>query len=596
MAMKKILFLLFFIFFLISAIVFIPSSTADDTSCNISNVQSSCSGTNGYGSACQDLLNKCESSINQALQDSIKATTPLQSKLDSLNSQINGIKNTVSGIEVSLAQKKKDIATSYKQMEKQTAILNATIKDYYIKSYYNSPLLLLLSSSSVSQFTQILGFQKANADRDKAIITNIAVTIMDLQNKQKELEAQETSLTSLKANLDTQSAQLDKIVSGAKAYQTTLSNQLASLNSIQQGILSARLSGLNIPLFASNTQGGCSSDIGKDPGFGNKFGFFSYGVPNRVGLNQYGALGRAKAGQGYEDILRAYYNFDSIDTRSATINVDGYGSYSLDDYVKRIYEVPNEWGDQGGMNALRAQAIAARSYALAYTNNGSGSICTTQQCQVFQPNPKGGNWEQAVNDTAGKVMVQGGNAIKAWFSSTHGGYIHSSADVGWSGTSWTKNAQDSTSNIGSFSDLNNNAYDKSSPWFYCDWGTRSDYNKTAWLKPEEVADIVNVLLLAQKDSSTVNHLYQTDKSNPAGTDTWDSARVRQELSSRGTTPYNSVGSISISADFGSGNTSSVNVSGDAGSNTFGGSDFKNYFNLRAPANIQIVGPLYNVER
>jgi peptidoglycan hydrolase-like amidase len=40
-----------------------------------------------------------------------------------------------------------------------------------------------------------------------------------------------------------------------------------------------------------------SSDIGKDPGFGNKFGFFTYGVPNRVGLNQYGAWGRAKAGQ-----------------------------------------------------------------------------------------------------------------------------------------------------------------------------------------------------------------------------------------------------------------------------------------------------------
>ncbi|KKU34644.1 MAG: hypothetical protein UX50_C0015G0016, partial [Candidatus Beckwithbacteria bacterium GW2011_GWA1_46_30] len=29
---------------------------------------------------------------------------------------------------------------------------------------------------------------------------------------------------------------------------------------------------------------------------------------------------------------------------------------------------------------------------------------------------------------------------------------------------------------------------------------------------------------------------------------------------------------------------------------FTGSEFKDWFNLRAPANIQIVGPLYNVER
>ena len=595
--MKKILFLLFFIFFLLAGIVLIPSSKAEDTSCDVNNVQNACSGTNGYGSSCQDLLKKCEASINQALQDSINATTPLQSKLDNLNTQIKGIKNTVSGIEINLAQKKKDIDISYKKMTKQTEMLNATIRDYYIKSYYNSPLLLLLSSSSVSQFTQILGFQKATADRDKAIITNIAVTILDLQNKQEELENQEANLNSLKANLDTQSAQLDKIVGGAKSYQKTLSNQLASLNSIQQGILSARLSGLNIPLFASSG-GSCSSDIGKDPGFGNKFGFFSYGVPNRVGLSQYGAWGRAKAGQDSTAILQAYYNYDSIETKDAQIHVTGNGidwTGSLDDYVRRIYEVPDSWTDNN-LAALKAQAIAARSYALAYTNNGQGTICPTDQCQVFKTDPKGGNWDSAVSQTAGQVMMQGGNPIKAWFSSTHGGYIHSSSDIGWSGTSWTKNAQDASSNIGSFSDLSSNAYDKDSPWFYCDWGGRSDYNKTAWLKPEEVADIVNILLLAQKDSGTVNHLYQTDKSNPAGTDTWDAGRVRQELSSRGVTPYNNINNVSISADFGSGRTSNVNVSGDAGSTSFSGSDFKNYFNLRAPANIQIVGPLYNVER
>ena len=155
---------------------------------------------------------------------------------------------------------------------------------------------------------------------------------------------------------------------------------------------------------------------------------------------------------------------------------------------------------------------------------------------------------------------------------------------------------DTGSNIASFSDLQNNAYDKDSPWFYCDWGSRSDYGKTAWLKPEEMADIINVLLLIQKDSGTKEHLYQTDKPNPAGTDTWDAGKVRQELSSRGGTPFNNISGISVGVDFGFGQTNSVNINGDAGSVSFGGSDFKTYFNLRAPANIQIVGPLYNVER
>ena len=603
--MKKILLALFF-FIVISSftVAYLPLSNAQDASCDVSNVENACSGANGTGQPCQDLLNKCTSQINQALQSSLNATAPLQSKLDGLNSQIQGIKDTVANIELTLADKKKNIDLGYKNLQKQQTILDATIRDYYIKSYYNSPIVLFLSSSTASQFTQLLGYQRAEADRDKAIIANIAYTIQDLQNQQKQLQAQEANLTSLKANLDQQSAQLDKIVSGARAYQSTLSNQLSQLNSIQQQVLAAKLAGLNIPLFAYNTQGGCSSDINpyKDPGFsGTKFGFFTYGVPNRVGLNQYGALGRANQGQTSDQILKAYYNFDGYQNFSGiTIKVnDGNGvntgnviwSGSLEDYVKRVYEVPSSWP----IEALKAQAIAIRSYVLAATNNGANSICATQNCQVFQTNDKGGSWDQAVDDTSGQAMVQGGNPIKAWFSSTHGGYIHSSGSIGWSQTSWTKDAVDTPSgSAGSFSDIQSNAYDKSSPWFYCDWGSRSQYNGTAWLTSSDVADIVNVILLMQSEPSARDHLYQTDKPNPAGTDTWSADQVRSELS-KYRTPFNSVSGISVSANFSSGITTSVNVTGDAGSVSISGSDFGNYFNLRAPSNIQIVGPLYNVE-
>jgi len=582
--MKKVFTLLFLCTFLfIASFVIVPKSSSDQL----------------------DDITKQINDLTSALNMSINATKPLQSQLDSLKSQISDIKNRVAAIEQGIAIKKKNIDQGYADLAKEEIVLNRTIRDYYIKSYYNSPLLMFLSGASASELTQILAYQKAATDQDKVIITNIAITVQSLEEKKKILENEQIKLISIKATLDDQSAKLDKIVTGAKAYQSNLSGQIAQLNAIQQQILSQRLGALNIPLYASSG-GACSSDIGKDPGFGGaKFGFFTFGVPNRVGLNQYGAFGRAKAGKSYEEILRAYYNFDSLETKDAQISVQGYSTYSLEDYTKRIYEVPDSWGSSGGMEALKAQAIAARSYALAYTNNGSGSICTTEQCQVFKPDPKGGNWEQAVNDTAGKVMIQGGNPIKAWFSSTHGGYVFNSGDIGWSGTSFTKNAVDTPSgSVGSFSELQSNAYDKDSPWFYCDWGSRADYNKTAWLKPEEVADIVNVLFLAQKDSSTVNHLYQTDKPNPAGTDTWNSDRVKQELGSKA---YNSISDISVSADFGSGKTTNVTVSGDGKSDSFSADIFVTYFDLRAPATIYIPqlgknsdgslkSPLFNVER
>lgn len=564
--MKKLLSLFFLcIFLLITSFIIVPKSLSDQV----------------------DDIQKQINDLTTSLNMSINATKPLES-------QINDIQQRINVIEQDLVIKKKDIDDGYTNLAKQQQILNATIRDYYIKSYYDSPLLILLSANSASEFTQILGYQKANADRDKAIITNIAITINDLKNEKIALENEETSIAAIKNKLAV-------IVNGAKAYQTTLSNQISQLSALQQQILAQRLSSLNIPLYAS-TAGGCSSDIGKDPGFGNKFGFFTYGVPNRVGLNQYGAYGRANAGQSSDTILHAYYNFDGYQNiNNVNINVnDGNGvgsgniiwSGSLEDYVNRVYEVPDSWPSE----ALKAQAIAVRSYVLAATNNGANSICANQNCQVFQTNPKNGNWGQAASATSGQVMVSGGQPVKAWFSSTHGGYVHSSGDIGWSDTSFTKNAQDTSGGVNNFSDLNNNAYDKASPWFYCDWGSRSGSNNTAWLQSSEVADIVNVILLLEKDSSVANHLYQTDKPNLAGTDTWDTARVRQELQNRGVTPYNSIDNISISADFGAGKVSNVSVSGDAGTNSFSGSDFKNYFNLRAPANIQIVGPLYNVER
>ena len=142
------------------------------------------------------------------------------------------------------------------------------------------------------------------------------------------------------------------------------------------------------------------------------------------------------------------------------------------------------------------------------------------------------------------------------------------------------------------SDLFINAYDKNSPVFYCDWGSRATYNKTAWLTPSEVADIANIILLAKSDGSTQKHLTQVDKPNPDGVDTWDSSRVKSELGSRGITPFDSVSSVSIGADFGSGKTTTVSLNG----RSFDGQDFKTYFNLRAPSNIQIVGPLFNVEK
>ncbi|QQG43768.1 MAG: SpoIID/LytB domain-containing protein [Candidatus Daviesbacteria bacterium] len=540
-------------------------------------------------------LQKQIDQLNAARQLSIAATKPLEGQLSALERQLAQIQASLDNLAAAIKRKQNDLDLREEKIVQEQVTLEASIKSYYISSFQAAPLLVLLSSAHPSDLFRELSFQLNSAKQNRQTIINITNEILDLLKQKDKLEKDKAGLASLQAQADTNAQFIGGEVKKAKAYQADLTSKIVALTAKQQQILSQRLASLNISRSAASI-GACSDDRHIDPGFSPRLAFFTYGVPNRTGLNQYGADGRGRAGQNVEQILNAYYtNFElKKDYRTdININVEGHGAFNIEDYVKRIYEMPASFHPE----ALKAQAVAARSYALSYTNNGAGSICTTERCQVFKPEPKGGVWEEAVNATRGWVMVQGGSPVKAWYSSTHGGYILSSGEIGWSDTSWTKHGVDTVVGSASgFTDLQAGAYDKGSPWFYCDWGFRKEFSKTAWLEPSEVVDIINTLLLTQADSSTGEHLYQTDKPNPAGTDNWDEEKVKQELRNKGLTPYNNISSVSISADFGSGRTASVNVSGDGGSRSFSGADFKNRFNLRAPANLQIVGPLFNVEQ
>jgi len=540
-----------------------------------------------------DDLNKQLNDLTTQLNQSKTATAPLEKELNNTRSQITNIRSKVVFIESDILTKKKNIDSSYKSLEKQTEILNRTIKDYYIKSYYDSPLLTFLSTTTASEVTQTLAYQKAATDQDKLIITNIALTIHDLEGKKVKLEDEQQRLAIVKEKLDKQSLELDKVVAGAKTFQATLSNKIAQLSVQQQNLLAQKLGSLNLPSSLGAGPLYCTDDRKLDPGFSNAFAFFTFGIPHRIGMNQYGAHGRGQAGQSHEDILKAYFDNISFENKSARIKVQGFGEMDLEEYMLGIYEMPNSFH----IEALKAQAIAARSYALSYTDNGAKEICTTQSCQVYKGGNKGGAWEQAVKETSGKVITSGGQVVTAWYASTAGGYLFTNNDV-WGGAQkpWTKRMRDTTGDVGSFEDLISKSYDKDSPCLYSAQGFRAEYAKSAWLKSEEVADIVNVLLLAKKDSGTQKNLSQPDKPNPDGVETWNADKVKQELRSRGGSPFNSISSASVDWDKGVGKVNTITFSGDAGTQSFSGDEFRNYFNLRAPATIQIVGPLYNIER
>lgn len=537
--------------------------------------------------ACPEKDYDCQ---REEIQKIIDALTPAheqnKAELANLKTQLNDIQKRLDTFSAGLKQLEKSILEREVDLAFQEKLLAAKVRSYYIEKQKSSPLLLLLSSKNAQELTRELAFRLKVVSQDKIMIVQITGDLKKLSEDKNVLERSQASLSHLQKQVDERATFLEGEVEKVETA-------IAALTAKQEQLLALKLASLNLPTSLGAGPLVCVDDRDRDPGFRPAFAFFTYGIPHRVGMNQYGAYGRAQAGQSYREILNAYFDGISFEKKAnINIKVQGYGEMPLEQYLLGIYEMPESWP----IEAQKAQAVAARSYALAYTDNGAKEICTSQSCQVYKGGSKGGNWEAAVKATEGEIMIHSGQVVTAWYASTAGGYTFLSSDVGWSHRPWTKRLRDTTGDVVSFADLQAKAYDRDSPCFYAAQGWRKEYANSAWLKSEEVVDIVNVLMLAKADASTQKHLSQTDKPNPDGVETWDAGRVKQELKSHQITPFNSVASFSVGWDKGLGRTTAVTVSGDAGTKTFDGPEFKDFFNLRAPANIQIVGPLFNVER
>ena len=568
--MRKFLTLLFSVFFIVLAFVFTANTKAQGNDCS------------NPSSLNLSAIAGCLAEIQKAYDLSVKATRPLESQLNSLQTQINGIKNRVSAIENDIEIKKQNINQGYKNLEKQQEILNLTIRNFYIKSYYNSPILAFLSSQSASEITKQLAYQKAATDQDKVIIVNIAISIQDLETKKKNLENEQLRLVSIKISLDEESAKLDKIVSGARAYQGTLSGQIAALSAKQEEILNAKAGTFTTSVGDVPLADDIRASPNFNPGFSPAFAAFSFGAfTHRNGMSQYGAKGRAEQGQSAEQILAFYYpgaNLNKSYGVPATIDVVGFGTRNFEDeYMKRIYEMPNSFPKE----ALKAQAVAARTYAIRH----GGSICATESCQVYKDTNKGGAWEEAANETRGWVLEGGPNAQ---YSSTTGGYGNNS---GWDTTSGNKDA------------WTGGAYEKiaASPWFYKGWFTQhySISSSTCgrshpWLNQEETSDILNAYLIQNKGG------VDNGRITPITTSCWGGnpysmGEVKDFAGSVGGGAVNSITNVSVV--YGNdGKTANITFSTNRGDISINGADFKQIFNLRSPGYISIKSPLYNIER
>ncbi len=523
-----------------------------------------------------------------------KATAGLESSLQNIEDRINLIQREINAANSRLNQLATEIQEREIELEVQKELLAVKVRNYYISNHRFSPLLIFLSSTNAAEITRELFYHQSAADKDKEIIVEIGQNLLDLKTDKEDLESRKTSLASLQADLDRQAEPLRKDLEGAKAYEQQLSAQIAELTAKQQAILSARAGTFTtsvgeVPISNIPCSGPPGSPSYCDPGGGTWFAGFSFGAwTHRKGMSQYGAKGRADNGQNFEQILQAYYGKTPVgkDT-GGTISVEGYGDLDFENYyLMGIAEMPSSWH----VDALKAQAVAARTYAYRYKVEGR-TICTTQSCQVFSkskadnPPPE---WRAAVEQTKGLVIED----VVTFYSSTAGGYL---TTMGWDttdgqgGPGFATRAWESKAG---------------SPWFYSAWFTSSYTASSAkcgrshpWLNQEETADILNAWLVLNQQGGDERILPITINECPiAGIsgNPYSMTELRDKANSSGGA-FTSVSDASVTYS-NNGETSSINFSTNKGSVNISGSEFKQAFNLRAPGYIAIRSSLFNFEK
>lgn len=549
-------------------------------------------------------IEKKLSDLKRSLEQSQNATAPLEQNLTRLEADIAEIKRKITVVEKEVKVKEKEVSDSDKSLALQQKILEERVRSFYKSSKQLSGISLhfFTDKSDLGEKLRLSAYRKSVINEDKKVITEVVLYIKDLEKKKKQLESQKVQLSKVKTETDKQALFFKKEITGAKAYQAKLGQEIKELSARQNELVSAKVGLFSTSVGEVPLADDPASRPDYNPGFSPAFAAFSFGAPHFRGMSQYGAFGRAKNGQNHEEILKAYYGNVRIESPGGmpdSILTDAGSKNFEDDYLKGIAEMPSQWASEGGTEALKAQAIAARSYALAYTGwrmadkSVKSAICTSEQCQVYRASKVGDSvWAQAVSDTRGKILVSNGSneVVNSWYASTSGGYMESYSSLGHSTPGFwdTKNGR---------SGWTSDAYEKigGSPWFYKGWyktrsGTSCSRNHP-WLTSAEFADIVNAAIV-YANGGDISGIFPEDVKNCFGgnDEPWSKQRLKDEADKYGG-GITAVSSVSVQYQD-NGLTGKVTVNG----RELAGDKFYKAFNLRAPGAIHLKSGLYNIEK
>lgn len=401
-----------------------------------------------------------------------------QKQLDSVVAEINAILSS----RASLSQKIKDLQSEKAKMEgiigsmkddlkksedlaksqdeelnkiSQQYALNQAL--YYVQSQKTAGLILFESKDMMDFLDRMLYFSV----QDKLMNSQKEYILTKKEGIDKQKKQIEDAQKELEKSLETVNAQLSQLYSeqetlNAKLQQTSsarklLANDISNLSKKEQEILNSKAQS-NPPTSGSGSSGSSgSSGTAPTPAPGTVISTKSIDVTvgntlftstdNVVSIRAknggYVYLNKSCGGCNNPEI--AYEGtliFDKSKRRNFT-SVEGSKSINVINdipvelYLRGLGEMPSSWGrdSKGGIEALKAQVVAARTYAFKKMENYKGlgfDLYDTTDDQAYDGVGKvfpadGQYWDKAVRETKDFAIVYGGKPISAFYSSSAGG-------------------------------------------------------------------------------------------------------------------------------------------------------------------------------
>ncbi len=390
---------------------------------------------------------------NSQLTNTEKTLERLKKDIVSLSSGITGTQADLEKAKVQAEEVRKELDKTETSLSERRESLSYLIevRNKQIRAIYQNPQrtnLELFLTQDLTGFTEMLSYQSQVFNDSRNLVKAVNEEVVSMEKDQTSLRNSKTELENLVAALDARYKEQKQSLASAASRQVTLSK---GLDLIKSDITRALIRKSELDEQRRGSFSG-APPVPFSQGPPGTVYYFFYGIGkyssmgHGIGMSQWGAKGYAQKGWSATSILQKYYTGVNIGgyTQPGTIRVRIYSSCTssnllreevmdFNTYLKGVSEMFSDWP----LEAQKAQAIAARTYAIRVVNN-KGFIEGNTYDQCYTGNTSRAIWNQAVDQTNGLVVTSGGSLAATYYSASHGGHSENNENVwqGWTGSGY----------------------------------------------------------------------------------------------------------------------------------------------------------------